>query len=49
MPYPCSHFYFDIKLKVTTWIGHKATQRFSRNRDMQKQESTLELMVNNLH
>jgi hypothetical protein len=32
MPYPCSHFYFDIKsvakigikVKVTTWIGHKS-------------------------
>ena len=30
MPYPCSHFYFDIKfgakidikVKVSTWIGH---------------------------
>ena len=40
MPYPCSHFYFDInfgdrlyskekrpdiKVKVTTWIGHKVS------------------------
>ena len=32
MPYACSHFYFDInfvdrfdiKVKVTTWIGHKS-------------------------
>ena len=34
MPYPCSHFYFDtnfgdrfdIKVKVTTWIGHHFTK-----------------------
>ena len=35
MPYPCSHFYFDIKfgvtkvdikVKVTIWIGHKNPQ-----------------------
>ena len=35
LPYPCSHFYFDInfgakfdiKVKVTTWIGHVFTKK----------------------
>ena len=35
MPYPCSHFYFDIKsvakidikVKVTTWIGQERVEK----------------------